>query len=81
MEIYFGFLNIPFSYWAEATRKTIRQNRSYLLDCYYNGYLGTLYDIHVQGIPLIFPIEQEQVLKAFTIDIKLSKKIYERLGD
>ena len=53
----------------------------YLLDYYYNGYLGTLYDIHVQGIPLIFPIEQEQVLKAFTIDIKLSKKIYERLGD
>ena len=52
-----------------------------MLDCYYNGYLGTLYDIHSQGIHLIFPIEQEQVLKSLTIDTKLSKSLYERLGE
>ena len=52
-----------------------------MLDCYYNRYLGTLYDIHGQGIHLIFPIEQEQILKALTIDTKLSKSLYERLGE
>lgn len=64
-----------------VTRKTIRQNRRYLLDCYYNGYLGILYDIHGKRIYLIFPIKQEQVLKAFTIDTKLSKSLYERLRE
>ncbi len=53
----------------------------YLVDCYENGFIGTLYDLQGQGIPLIFPIDQEQVVKALTIDTKLSKRLYTRLGE
>lgn len=38
-----------------------------------------MYDLHGQGIPLILPLVQEQVLNALTIDSKLSKPLYERL--
>lgn len=50
----------------------------YMNQSYYNGYLGTMYDIHKQGIPLILPIDQNQVVKACQKtgdDIKLSKKL------
>ena len=53
----------------------------YLKDCYENGFLGTMYDLHGQGIPLMLPLDQEQVLNALTTDSKLSKPLYERLGE
>lgn len=53
----------------------------YLTGCYEDGFLGTLYDIHGQGIPLIFPIDQSQVVKAIQIDSKISKDLYTRLGE
>ena len=36
----------------------------YLTGCYEDGFLGALYDIHGQGIPLIIPIDQVQVVDA-----------------
>ena len=48
----------------------------YLTECYENGFLGTMYDIHDQGIPVIFPINQKQVVDALTVDSKLSKLAY-----
>ena len=53
----------------------------YLKDCYENGFLGTMYDLHGQGIPLMLQLNQEQVLNALTTDSKLSKPLYERLGE
>lgn len=53
----------------------------YLTQCYEKGFLGTLYDLQGQGIPLIFPIDQEQVTRALTVDSKLSKSLYESLGE
>lgn len=53
----------------------------YLLDSYKNGFIGTMYDLHGQGIPLMIPIDQEQVLNALTIDSKLSECLYKRLGE
>lgn len=53
----------------------------YLKDCYENGFLGTMYDFHGQGIPFMIPLDQEQVINALTIDSKLSKPLYERLGE
>ena len=54
---------------------------AYLTECYENGFLGTLYDLQGQGIPLIFPIDQAQVVRAITVDTKLSKRLYTRLGE
>lgn len=54
--------------------------QEYLKNCYYEGFLGTMYDLQGQGIPLVIPIDQNQVVKAITNDTKLSKSLYESLG-
>lgn len=52
----------------------------YLTKCYQEGWIGTFYDLQNQGIPLIFPIDQEQIIKAIQLDTKLSKNLYDSLG-
>lgn len=54
--------------------------QEYLKNCYEEGFLGTMYDLQGQGIPLVFPIDQNQVVKALVNDTKLSKSLYESLG-
>lgn len=51
----------------------------YLTKCYEEGWIGTFYDLQNQGIPLIFPIDQEQIVKAIQLDTKLSKNLYDDL--
>lgn len=53
----------------------------YLTKSYENGYIGVMYDLHKQGIPITTPINQEQVVKALQTDSKLSKGLYSRLGE
>lgn len=52
----------------------------YLTTCYEEGYVGTIYNLQNQGIPLIFPIDQAQVVDAVTHDTKLSTDLYTALG-
>ena len=52
----------------------------YLKGCYETGYIGTMYDIAGQGIPLIMPIDQKAVTRAMTHNTKLSTTLYKRLG-
>lgn len=53
----------------------------YLARCYEEGYIGVMYDLQGQGIPLIIPISQEQVTQAIQTDSQLSKPMYDRLGE
>lgn len=53
----------------------------YLAKSYESGFVGAMYDIHGQGVPLIFPIDQDQVVQAVTLDTKLSKPLYNKLGE
>lgn len=53
----------------------------YLRQSYDMGYIGTMYDLAGQGIPLIMPIDQKKVTKAIVHDTKLSKRLYTRLGE
>lgn len=53
----------------------------YLQNCYTNGFVGNMYDLHNQGIPLIIPIRQDEVVKALQIDTQLSQGLYKRLGE
>lgn len=53
----------------------------YLQNCYTNGFVGNMYDLHNQGIPLIIPIRQDEVVKAVQTDTKLSQGLYKRLGE
>ena len=54
----------------------------YLEESYKNGYVGTFYSMKVDaGIPLVLPIRQDQVVKAIKTNSKLSKNLYDRLGE
>lgn len=53
----------------------------YLTECYENGFVGTLYDLQGQGIPLCFPMDQEAMVRAVQLDSKISKGLYTRLGE
>lgn len=50
--------------------------QEYLDKCYLTGLIGTAYDLHGQGIPVVSPIDQKAMLNAVTLDPKLSEKLY-----
>lgn len=56
---------------------TIQQ---YLSDSYSEGFLGTMYSVHKQGIPVIIPIDKNAAVKAVLTDSKLSAPLYEALS-
>lgn len=50
----------------------------YLNTCYQTGFIGAMYDMQGQGVPLVLPINQTQVLKAVqktSDNIKLVNKV------
>ncbi len=53
----------------------------YLTTCYENGYTGAMYDLTGQGIPIIVPIDQSQVVKAVQTNSKISTDMYTKLGE
>lgn len=53
----------------------------YLEQCYENGFIGTMYDLQGQGIPMCFPIDQEQMVRAVQLDSKISHGLYSALGE
>ena len=52
----------------------------YLTQSYEDGFIGTMYDLQGQGIPLVFPIDQQQVVEAIMQDTKLSENLYTTMG-
>jgi SPP1 gp7 family putative phage head morphogenesis protein len=42
--------------------------------------VGTAYDLHGQGVPLILPIDRNAAVKAVTTDSKINEGLYESLG-
>lgn len=52
----------------------------YLKECYTDAYVGTMYDISGQGIPVITPIDQTAVVRAVMTDSKISEGLYTALG-
>lgn len=70
---------------VQAILETLQTNEfetisAYLAKSYEEGFLGTMYDLQGQGIPLIFPIDQKAVVDAIQNDTKLSENLYTRLG-
>lgn len=54
--------------------------QEYLKACYTDSFIGTMYDMAGQGIPLIMPIDQEAAIKAIQMDSKISEGLYNALG-
>lgn len=70
---------------VQAIIDTLQSNEfdtisQYLTRSYENGFMGTMYDLHGQGIPMIFPIDQAQVADAIRHQTKLSSALYTALG-
>lgn len=56
---------------------TIQQ---YLHDSYQDGFIGTMYSVHGQGIPLILPLDENAAVKAVITDSQISEGLYNHLG-
>jgi hypothetical protein len=54
--------------------------QEYLSACYTDGFIGTMYDIAGQGIPLVLPIDQAAAVTAILTDSKISEGLYTALG-
>lgn len=52
----------------------------YLTKSYEDGFIGTMYDLQGQGVPLVIPIDQRQVVTALFHETKLSESLYNALG-
>ena len=53
----------------------------YLEKCYEDSFIGTMYDLSGQNIPLILPIDQKAMVRAVQLNTKISNGLYSRLGE
>ena len=68
------------SYLSVLHSKNFDTVDEYLKECYEQAHIGTLFDLQGQGIPLILPLDQEQMISAITLNSKLSEPLYNALG-
>lgn len=54
--------------------------QQYLKDCYTDSYVGTMYALHAQGMPVIAPIDQDAAVRAILTDSKINDGLYASLG-
>ena len=52
----------------------------FLNNTYQDGFIGSMYSMKKQGIPLIIPMDQEQILNAIVHKSKISEGLYKSLG-
>jgi SPP1 gp7 family putative phage head morphogenesis protein len=52
----------------------------YLKESYTDAFVGTMYTLHKQDVPIILPVDQSVVVKAVTIDSKLKESLYSSIG-
>ncbi len=52
----------------------------YLNESYKTGFIGGLYSLQKQGVPLLIPFDQKKVIAALQTDSKLSVSLYKSLG-
>lgn len=53
---------------------------AFLKGCYVDGYVGELYSLSAQGMPIITPINQAAMTHAILTDSKIKGSLYESLG-
>jgi hypothetical protein len=53
----------------------------YLDTCYEDGFIGSLFDMHGQNVPLTMPINQESMVRAVQLDSPIKEGLYTHLGE
>lgn len=64
----------------ELHKKSNQTIEECLTRSYQHGYVGTMYSLHKQGMPILAPIDQRAVTRAVRTDSKLSGRLYGALG-
>ncbi len=69
----------------EAIVETLHANEfetisDYLTNAYKEGHISALYSIQQQGVPFLFPIDQEQIIAAIQHETMLTDSLYAVLG-
>lgn len=54
--------------------------QQYLSGTYTDAYVGTVYSLHGQGVPVLMPIDQTAAVKAVMTNSKISTDLYTHLG-
>ncbi len=54
--------------------------QKYLSESYTNAFIGTMYAMHGQNVPVILPINQNAAVKAVMTDSKIKEGLYKSLG-
>lgn len=52
----------------------------YLEDAYKTGYVGGMYTMSKDGVPIVQPINQDAAVRAIITDSKLSEPLYNAMG-
>ena len=65
----------------ELQTKQFTSVSEYLDTCYEDGFVGSLFDLHGQDVPLMMPLDQEAMVTAVQLDSKISKGLYTHLGE
>lgn len=70
---------------VSAILETLHSNEfetisEYLTQSYEDGFITTMYNLQGQGIPLVLPLDQEQIVAAIQHETKLSEGLYAALG-
>lgn len=70
---------------VEAILETLHSNEfetvsEYLTHSYEEGHIGALYSLQQQGVPFLFPLDQEQIVAAVQHETQLSATLYAALG-
>lgn len=53
----------------------------YLKQSYEDGFIGTMYDLQGQGIPIVAPIDEQQIIRSLKNNSKLSKGLWGDLAE
>lgn len=53
----------------------------YLDGCYEDGFVGSLFDLHGQDVPLAMPLDQTKMVRAVQLESKISEGLYTHLGE
>ena len=65
----------------QMQRRSYLTVSDYLDECYTDGFIGTIFDLHGQGIPIISPIDQRSLVRAVQLDSKINHGLYTKLGE
>lgn len=54
--------------------------KDYLEDSYTDGFVGAVFSMHGQDVPIIVPMDKDQIIRALTTNSQINGGLYEALG-